>query len=40
MRVVMECAAEVVATVQAIHKGTPKALAHTINRLERAFQAV
>ena len=38
MRVVMECAAEVVATVQAIREGTPKAMGHTLNRLERAFQ--
>ena len=38
MRVVMECAAEVVATAQEFGEGTPKALTRTINRLERAFQ--
>ena len=40
MRVVMECAAEVVATAQTTHEGTPKALARTVNRLERAFQVL
>lgn len=34
----MECAAHVMATAQAIHEGTPKALARTVNRLELPYQ--
>ena len=38
MRVVLECAAQIVATAQGAYEGTPKAVAHAVNRFERDFQ--
>ena len=38
MRVVLECAAQVVATANAAYEGTPKAVARSVNRVERDFQ--
>ena len=38
MRVVLECAAQIVSTAQGAYEGTPKALAGYVNRFEREFQ--
>ncbi len=38
VRVVLECAAQIVATAHAAYEETPKALAGAVNRVERDFQ--
>ena len=38
MRVVLECAAQIVDTAQGAYEGTPKAVARHVNRFERDFQ--